>query len=228
MVHVICVKHGTLYEAEYVNKLHRAVIRNSTVELDFACFTENRAGLDPAIRRHDLPRKDLQGWWHKLWLFSPEASACLGPGRILYLDLDTVIVGNIDAYLTFRGTFSILRDLYARDKISNNYGSAAMSWESGWGHFIWAQFGRDPAREMRGHGHGDQGYLMHVVPVQQVTFWQDYLPPNQALSFKRHIRDVNRQNHDPPLPPGASIVFFHGRPRPHEVVDIGWMKDHWV
>ena len=233
-VHVVCVKHGAKYSADYVNKLYRAVCRNTTRDFDFTCFTDDRSGIDGAIRRMELPRKDLQGWWHKLFLFSPDFAATVGPGQVMYFDLDTVITGNIDEYMDFESIdapLAILRDIGTRNQkppAQVNWGSAIMSWPVGWGYPIWKSFSRDVGQEMRGKGHGDQGYLKYAVKPEDVVFWQDILSGNsRVISYKWTIRDPNRGTPDPPIPPGTSVICFHGVPRPHEVSNLSWMKTHW-
>ena len=48
--HVVCLKHGKKYSAEYVNVLYRMVTRNLTVPHNFVCFTEDPTGLDMGIQ----------------------------------------------------------------------------------------------------------------------------------------------------------------------------------
>ena len=47
---VVCVKYGTKYGADYVNKLYRGIERNLTLPHKFCCFTENAEGLDINIQ----------------------------------------------------------------------------------------------------------------------------------------------------------------------------------
>lgn len=67
-VTVVCVKWGTKYGADYVNKLFRAVRRHATVEMEFVCFTEDAAGIDGEVKTIPLPNSKpaYHGWWHKV------------------------------------------------------------------------------------------------------------------------------------------------------------------
>jgi hypothetical protein len=47
--YVFCLKWGTKYGPEYVNKLYNMVQRNTTLDYEFICLTENKTGLDPHI-----------------------------------------------------------------------------------------------------------------------------------------------------------------------------------
>ena len=89
---VLCLKHGTKYSAEYVNRLHRMVKRHTTVNFKFACMTEDAQGLDKDIIVIPLP-SGLPGWWNKPYMYSNDLPI---KGTILYMDLDVVIANNID------------------------------------------------------------------------------------------------------------------------------------
>lgn len=223
MVHIICLKVGQLYSSKYVNCLHRGIERNvSKVDFDFTCFTDDFTGIDTEIACRSLPVK-LEGWWNKLWFFSNSLGIT---DRIVYMDLDSVIVGPIDKILQFDGEFAILRDFYRARKNPKalQYGSGLMAWKGGWGFEIWSQFYKDVERNARG---GDQDYLMKVIPPElgKTTYWQDYMASNEVISYKAHIRDVPEPKNI--LPPEAKFVAFHGVPRPHEISTIPFMVEHW-
>lgn len=68
-INVLCVKWGTRYDYNYVNKLYRGIIRNTTKKIIFHCFTENSKDLDPNIKVIEL-KENWTGWWGKATLFS--------------------------------------------------------------------------------------------------------------------------------------------------------------
>lgn len=216
MVHIVCVKHGNLYSAEYVNKLYRAVERNTTMDFRFTCFTEDPIDVDVEVECRNLPVKNIEGWWQKMYLFSNDIQIT---DRILYFDLDTVIVGNIDGLMKFDGEFAILRDFYRARKNTQalDFGSGVMAWRGGWRPEIWSDFYGDHAKNSKTGG-GDQKYLMQVIPASTATYWQDYLP-DQLVSYKTHCIEG--------VPDKTRVICFHGKPRPHEVKHLDWMKIHW-
>ena len=70
--YVVCLKNGDKYRAENVNVLHSMVSRNLTIPFNFACFTENGAGIKSGIEIHPLPAiPDVKGWWYKPMFFNP-------------------------------------------------------------------------------------------------------------------------------------------------------------
>jgi hypothetical protein len=224
MTHIVCVKWGQLYGPEYVNHLYRAIERNTTLDFDFTCFTDDFDGIDTEIACRGIPVK-LDGWWNKMYLFSNDLGIT---DRILYFDLDTVITGNIDKMLQFNDEFAILRDLYRARKSpqATQFGSGVMAWQGGQFHQVWSDFYKNFATNQK-HGGGDQVYLQGVIPVDKVVFWQDYMPDGQIISYKVHVRDIPEPKNV--LPPEAKVVNFHGVPRCHfpEVRDLDWMKEHW-
>ena len=49
-INVVCVKYGTKYGPDYVNKLYHGVRKNLSLKHTFSCFTENAEGLDPNVK----------------------------------------------------------------------------------------------------------------------------------------------------------------------------------
>lgn len=216
MLNLVCVKHGSLYGADYVNKLHAGVIRNlgDDIERKFICFTDDPTGLRAEIEVRLLP-EDVRGWWSKLYLFSPRLFP-MGE-RILYFDLDTVFVGPLDEIAKYDGRFAILRDVYRPD----GWQSSVMAWQAGFGHKIWESWIEAGRPEIEG---GDQLWIERCFGIsgalywaQKPDLWQDILP-GAFVSYKQDCS---------PLPPvGAKVVIFHGDPKPH---DCGrpWVAAMW-
>ncbi len=228
MTSVVCLKWGKKYTPEYVNRLYLAFNRNSTVPFTFHCFTDDRKGLIEGIICHDLPYKGLDGWWNKLYFFSKEFPLS---GRIFFVDLDTLIVGNIDHILMYHGGFAGLRDFYKVEKNihATNFQSSVMSFNAHEHTHIWDNFIKDPVNIVNSiKPHGDQLWIERQQPKR--VYWQD-LYPNQFVSYKVHCLKG--------LPETARIVCYHGIP---SIVDsitkvtraqgrvcnpAPWVMDHW-
>lgn len=196
---VACVKVGSLYGPHYVNRLASMVARHTTRPHQFVCLTDDPTGLTCESR--DIGAV-LPGWWAKLALFKPGTFA----ERVLYLDLDTVICGNIDALMDYTGPFAILRSFLPPSR----YGSAVMSFEPTHGH-IWERFTLGTMDRL----YGDQDWIAEQTPTADC--WQDILPTGTIGSYKVHdLRESNR---------GYSVCCFHGEPKPHQV--NGWVRDAW-
>jgi uncharacterized Rossmann fold enzyme len=195
---------------EYVEKLYSMVRRNLAggSRGRFIVFTDNPSlFVDMAgVQTRTVP-PDLKGWWAKIWLFS--ADAFKDGERVLYFDLDTVITGQLDDVAAYTGPFAILRDVYR----PGGFQSSVMAWEAGIGRALWDKWDMVGRPEIEG---GDQAWIEREY-LAKPDILQD-LFPKQFRSYKVDCREF--------VPKGTSVVFFHGRPRPHECQ--GWVKDVWT
>ena len=91
---IVCVKYGTKYSSERVERLYRMVEKNISLPFSFYCLTEDDT-LDwkykPIPLNLDL---DLESYWWKIQLFNLPWNS-----PTLYFDLDIVIQNNIDSIL---------------------------------------------------------------------------------------------------------------------------------
>ena len=92
-----CLIHDTLYDFAYVDKLYKALCRNLTPEVKLHVYTESNRNVPAPYIKHSLEewpgiRGPKSSWWYKVQLFNPEQHR----GNLLYFDLDTIIVNNID------------------------------------------------------------------------------------------------------------------------------------
>lgn len=218
---IVCLKHGTKYSSDYVNKLYNMVHRNSTVDFNFVCLTDDPIGLYDYIKVIKLPEYDLKGWWFKTWIFSNEFPIS---GTILFMDLDIVIVNNIDELWEYNpGTFCIIRD-FNRCTIPTweKFNSSIMRFESHRYTKIWDLLYRDFA-QIR-FFHGDQDWLnKHLT---NFVYWPDIW----IQSYKWEIRnrhDLTRVGEKKKfktvsnleISDDIKILVFHGEPNPEDVED---------
>lgn len=231
MLNIVCLKWGTKYGPEYVNRLYAAVRRHTTIPIRFWCFTENAFGIRPEVRCEPLKYSlELDSWWNKIYLFSKELPIPIGE-QIFYIDLDTIITGNIDDLLTDAvPDIIVLRDFYhGIAKTAGNVGSGLMSWRHGAYDFVWKRFIKDPRAAVKAaYPHGDQWWVEDSINAWY--YWQD-LFPNQVTSFKIHCREG--------LPPDARVVCYHGKPNIPDSATVTtkdykwimppqpWVLDHW-
>jgi len=110
MTTVACVwvKGNVPYTAEYVANLSAMVRRHIDRPYRMVCLTDRPDevphGIDPIAVPNLSP---LPGWWSKLELFKPAHRLT---GRVLYLDLDTLIVGDLAPVLDWPAPFAIVPD----------------------------------------------------------------------------------------------------------------------
>ena len=126
MLNVICVNAGNYLGrgVEYVRNLNDMVRRNLPEGYagKFIVFTDTPGDYGCGVEVRDLPHPGLDGWWNKLALFKP--GVFNWDDRVLYLDLDTVLAGRLDAVANYAGEFAILRDFYRAEGLQ----SSVMAW----------------------------------------------------------------------------------------------------
>jgi tetratricopeptide (TPR) repeat protein len=98
----ITMKWGTKYGFDYVNKLYRAIKRNTTKSFIFYCITDDAKGLEEEIRVMKL-NSQFKGWMKKSILFSPEYLSQTETEKICFIDLDMIVYSNIDFLFNYQG-----------------------------------------------------------------------------------------------------------------------------
>lgn len=204
---ICCVQAGNYQGrgADYVMRLYDMILRNMPkgIAFKFICFTDEPGDLDIAIEDRPLP-EPLDGWWNKLALFK---RGVFNEGeQVFFFDLDTLVIGSLDDVFSYTGDFCMLRDFYRPE----GKGSGLMSWKPEQAYAIWYEW--LSARMPKTDG-GDQTWIENY----ECDTWQDRFP-GAVVSYKAHCL---------PYPPnGASVVCFHGLPRPHECTQK-WVQDCW-
>jgi hypothetical protein len=101
--HVLCMKWGTKYGPEYVNRLYAMVRRHLSGEFNFVCLTDDGTGIRPEVQCLPIPPLNLHlapgqrdGAWKKLTTFEADLHGLRGTA--LFLDVDVVVVGSLDAF----------------------------------------------------------------------------------------------------------------------------------
>ena len=204
MLTIACVlRSGGDYTTEYVRRLREGITRHCEVPFRFVCLSD----LPQTPAEETIPlRHGWPGWWSKIELFAPWIR-----GDVLYFDLDTIIVGSIDELAGLRLP-ATLQDVNKPEAIQSSVMWLTEAVRAG----VYGGFLADPDGHMARHvsmsqGLGDQGFLDPYLNKRTVRL-QDVLP-KQLISYKK---DVMRK---PPhvVPRSARVVFFHGKPKPHEI-----------
>ena len=127
----MCVKYGTKYGADYVNKLYWGVKKHLSLPHTFSCFTEDPSGLDEEILVKPLQHK-WSGWWSKVHIFDPSVYPEENASDwVFYIDLDMIITGSLDDLVQLIGnkvtSFSTLStDEIFCENVDNGYNSSVM------------------------------------------------------------------------------------------------------
>jgi hypothetical protein len=210
---VACVlKKGREYSPLYVEKLVKACERTLTKEHEFFCLTDYEGELpcNKVKLRHNWP-----GWWSKIELFRPDIFADFD--RVIYFDLDTVLVSSIDNLATHPCRFAMLHGFRKPERRA----SGVMVWEgdvSG----VYFQMVKAQRRILADPEAWDQVFI--AEQVREYYCEPDVVQEMMGgvVSYKNHVWETGN------LPEGARVVCFHGQPRPKAVErKHPWMKRCW-
>lgn len=230
MITVLCVRFGTKYGKDYVEKLRNMVRRHLTVPYEFVCLTDDPTPIE-GVRNIIQPNANYaKAWWHKVHMFDPSLPVS---GRIIYFDLDVIIHDNINKLVQDAGmTFYGIRDFNRKFSPGwNKMNSSILSWQHGSYSEIFEQFVNNKKSAMRLHG--DQDWIFQVAG-QRMKYW----PDSWIQSYKWEIRSRNevdyskRENRtfktvaSPIIPADCCVTIFHGDPKPENVKDP-YVLDNW-
>jgi len=247
-LHVICLKYGTRYPASYVNRLYAGVERHLSRPFEFHCCTDDPEGVRPEVKIIAFPENPgIKCWWPhvlvKLMLTQAGFGGLSGP--TLFLDLDLIITGSLDAFFDYEpGRFCIIHNWASvrkrltgkRPAVGNSsvfrFDSGPKSGE------IYQTFLREMDRaEDRSQFNTEQAFLTYAM--KDPVWW----PESWVQSFKWNLRPTFPLNLlvAPKKPQDCRIVVFHGKPDPDEAIagyhgkkihhhtrPAPWIADHWV
>ncbi len=220
-VNIICMKWGTKYGSEFVNKLYGMVARNITLPFQFYCFTDDSNGIREEVQSLPLPSLQLpegipERGWLKLSTFNAELAGITG--TTLFLDVDVVIVGNIDGFFQHQSDDpnTVFLAFDEKKKAARIGNSSVYRFEVG-AHTDIVEFFRENFDSIRQRHRNEQAYLSKQLDAkQQLDFW----PTAWCPSFKYHCIPKFPFNFFKPavIPEGAKIILFHGHPEPQDAV----------
>lgn len=99
------------YTVEYVVRLARMVRQYLRRPFRFVCLTDQPAAIrSVGLEAIQIPNLRLrQAFWHKVQLFNPAHGLT---GRVLYLDLDSLVVAPLDPIVDAPAPFTCAADLF--------------------------------------------------------------------------------------------------------------------
>ncbi|PWK52765.1 hypothetical protein [Silicimonas algicola] len=221
---VLSIKWGTAFGAFDVNMLFRACLAHTPNDLKFVCLTDDASGLDPRIDARPIPDIALTpeeakrpGVWRKLSLFSPDIADL---GRVLFLDLDMLVVGDLSRFFEVSegAVFQNMGESWRPEPRSDEKitGTCIFSFDTSGESSVLDAFLARKEANMNSWNNEQEFVGAHV---SHASYW----PEGMVVSFKRHLCHRNGMGlfAKPALPlPSASIVAFHGRPRPSDTREM--------
>ena len=216
-VNVVCMKWGTRYGPEWVDRLYGMVMRNTTWKIRFVCFTDDASGIRPEVECQPLPPVQFDAarigrYWPKLGLMQ----AGLGglTGMTLFLDLDLVIIDSLDDFFTYPGRFILIREW--KDPHLGYGNSSVVRYFIGQETAVLDRFYAMPPEEIISrYASKEQNFL--TKEVDEATFW----PAEWCVPFSHACLPRNRLLRffsKPRKPPGGKILVFFGSITPESAM----------
>jgi len=233
MYNIACVWIPPKYDISYIEKLYNSVKRNLTQPFNFYCLTtrpeeiNNSDIISIALEKDIMFEVGNKGWWYKSNLFDKHE----WNGQVLYLDLDTVVMGSLDKFFEWEvGKFRICQDFnrhfQSEYPISN---SSVMAFEANAYTNFYKEFQEEKVKNVKRY-RGDQDWLTKILGKSK-CWW----PKEWAMSYKWEVLKgglkfvgTDQYNEDGTmLHKDTSILVFHGRPNPGEVLSDPIIAENW-
>lgn len=207
---VVCVyRSGGDFDHYDVNRLHRQVRKHLSGDYRFYCLTDD-------VNQHYSPGISVlrtwspyPKWWGKVDMWHPKLAEMFG--RAFYLDLDTLVIGPLDAIAAYDGA----KPLVTADWYHGGPSQSLLIYDTNQFIGIWNKFQADPHKwmsqgdKMECPNWGDQLLLREQCNIE-FNYFQDFFPGKLA-SYK-----VTLKCKEPPSGHDFSIICFHGKPRPKD------------
>jgi hypothetical protein len=208
--------------AMYLRRLHEGLRRNTSLPWRMVFFADQQHmdvpvpdGVDK--REFDPPSK--VGCMPKLYAHSPDA--CLS-GRVVIMDIDTVITGDMDPVLAWRGYFCSRADErdMARGILVSGGGMSAF--HAGTHGYLWDALVADPHRFATEYcrkkfATGCERVAFKCL-VKNQSFWNVEIPGLMCHSM--HCPDIlDARLPDARIPFGCKMVVYSGKGTPGEMPD---------
>lgn len=165
MLTVACVlvRGHVAFTPEYVWRLHSMARRRIEREFEFVCLTDQPKQMPKGVRPIEIkPPDGMKGWWAKIQLFKPGRFG----GRVLYLDLDTLLLDSLDEIIDFPADFALVPDGAPNFKGQNGlsvvkcFNSSVMVWDWDAVHQLHRNWTPSVARRLW----GDQDWIGEQMP----------------------------------------------------------------
>lgn len=208
----ICTwRWGSKYSSDYVHKLKAGLERHLKQPFRFGVFSPSA---------QDVHLTKIPGCFCRLRMFDPAWQAAHHiDGRLVCVDLDTVITGPLDELFDRPEKFVILQGANAANPCPFN--GSLMMLRAGARPDVWQDFSIKNASSVPFYEYpDDQGLLWHKIP--DAAGWKAG-SESGVYAFQKPGWPRDGQ-----LPADARIVAFPGWRDPSRFAHLDWIKENWT
>lgn len=230
-VTILCLKYGDKYSSDYVNKLYNMVSRNTKINFEFVCITEDAKNLNTNIRVIHLDvNPNIKGWWYKPFVFSRDID--IKTNTVLFLDLDVIVFDSIDKFFEFKPKETFVSIKGFTSKNTKGINSSCFRFDRSKCFYLYDEYISQYKKIIEQYV-GDQDWINDNIKSQYwpkewvQSFKHDMMqwPENRVIKNSENIKKLFLKT-EPIIRKGSSIAVFHGRPNPHELQNK-WCLKHW-
>lgn len=222
---IICMKWGKKFGPEYVNRLYAMARRNITGNFRLVCFTDDTHGLRAEVETRALPELGCEhpqrtiGKWPKVALWGSELGGLSGP--VLFVDLDSVIINNIDDYFSYGSPDDVFLARNWAKPFSGMGQTSVFRFPVGKNSHILENF-REASQAIADKYKFEQHYITSSV-TGGIKFW----PESWTRHFRLHCLPIFPLRYfiTAKLPKTAKVVTFPGGPNPSDIILGRWDED---
>ena len=215
MLTVACVwvRGNVPYTAEYVERLRAMVRKALPVPHRFVCLTDRWSELPSDLECLAVTPFTGAGWWSKLHLFNQDLA--LGD-RVLYLDLDVLVVGSLIEIVDTPAVFATIPDggssFQPRDhrRVIKRFNSSVMVFDAG----VYADLYTEWTEAVTDQLWGDQDWLAFRHP-EAATLPLEWFPRLSSIGASG-------------ASPADARVILAKKPKPVEAAkQWPWFNARW-
>jgi hypothetical protein len=205
------------YTVDYVCRLKAMVERWIDRPFRFVCLTDQPWALPSDIESIPVSRLPGFAFWTKLELFNPSRA---WSGRMLYLDLDTLIVGPLAPIVDFPAPFALTADPVMhgraaklldahRRRIVRRFNSSVMVWDGGTQTSLFTRFTPLETERLS----GDQDFVAEQAPHAE----------GMPRAWFPRLSEVG----DPPFDPEVKVILSKVPKNHLAAKSIPWFEPLW-
>lgn len=222
------------YPMEYARKLITRFKELSEFEVKAWCITDRPDEISDIAETIEPPFKG-KGWWNKMKVYDN-----FYEGYAVYLDIDTVLIKNFD--FEINAAIKALEDVTVKvacvsdaiNWMNNKYSSSMMVLKNNKMQDVWELFKLDSWRLFEYNG-GDQVWTGRLLEewkpggFSDIFYIDEEVNKDLKLNLKFHLgKKVFGQWQFPKyIPTTCKIVDCGGRPKPHDLGHLSYIKEAW-
>lgn len=229
---IVCMKWGTKYGAEYVNRLHDMIKKNINRPFRLVCYTDNKEGISSEVEVYDLPpfkaaALQTKGAYRKKMLCRADLAPFKSGDQFLFLDLDVVLMNKIDDFFDYKPEKDFVI-CYNWTRGNGTIGNSSVTrFRVGPLQYVADDLEADFLTYQAKYKTASQEYMSAKIIEKygELEFW----PDNWCRSFQVHSLPgkFSRLFKVPTKPPAdTKILIFHGRVNPPDAINGEWPGEY--